>query len=616
MALRLIGLTQRYGDQTVLDGVSLHVREGDCYGFLGHNGAGKTTSMRIALGLVRPQSGRVVVDGFDAAEHPLEARARLGGLIETPGFHGHLGGRANLVLLARLQGTPRAAANAEADRLLGVVGLTAAARKPVAAYSQGMRQRLGIAQALLGRPKVVLLDEPLNGLDPEGIEEMRRVLRGLTRDEGTTVLLSSHQLHELSGLCNRVGILKQGRMLLEEETAKLFAAAGDRYVLTADGAADGVIAALGAAGLRAAPRKASDGEIELDLAGRRPSDVLRGLVGAGVAVRTFAPRPASLEEIYLASSASDGAARDAASAEAADVTTSAPKEQRAAPAPVLRALRYDVSRWMSSAAVPIAFTLPAAIAAGRVWLEVTDVAAQQSRVAAGTLSSFTEPTAFTALAQGLRWGMPALAVIAAAFAAQSVAGESASGTLRNVLLRPVGRARLAAGKAAAVLVATGVSYALLVGVAFGAAALAFDFTDVFEVSLNGFRLPLMKADEVWPDVMPALLRPLAGIAAFSLLGFLVGTLARGVAGAMAAAIGVVVAGVVALELVDPQRLPSAHVPWGALRDASAVRRLFDLSVGSSDAQPAGTAGSLWVPVAWGVAAVVVACFAIRRRSVS
>src|SRR5262245_12183043 len=158
MTLRLDSVTRRFGAHVALDAVSLHVRRGDCYGFLGHNGAGKTTAMRIALGLDRPQRGRVLVDGFDARDHPREARARMGGLIEQPGFHGHLSGTTNLVLLARLSAMDRGAARTEASRLLEAVGLAHAGSKPVRAYSQGMRQRLGIAQALLGRPAIVLLD--------------------------------------------------------------------------------------------------------------------------------------------------------------------------------------------------------------------------------------------------------------------------------------------------------------------------------------------------------------------------------------------------------------------------------------------------------------------------
>jgi len=287
--LRLIGLTRRYGGHLAVDDVSLHVRAGDCYGFLGHNGAGKTTTMRIALGLERAEAGRVIVDGFDAASFPCEARARMGGLIETPGFHGHLDGVANLATLARLQGLDRAGAKREAERLVETVGLAHAGRKRVRDYSQGMRQRLGIAQALIGSPKIVLLDEPMSGLDPEGIEEIRRLLRRLTREEGRTVLLSSHQLVEIAGLCNRIGILRQGRMLVEEETSTLLAAESSRYALASgdDAAAARILAA---AGVVATSR--GDEGLDVDVDARRPGDVARELVAQGVDLKTWAPRPA------------------------------------------------------------------------------------------------------------------------------------------------------------------------------------------------------------------------------------------------------------------------------------------------------------------------------------
>jgi len=182
---------------------------------------GKTSALRIALGLLHPQRGTVSVDGFDARRHPREARARMGGLIEVAGFYGELGGRSNLRLLARLRGLTRRDAAREADRVLELVGLRAQAAKHVHAYSQGMRQRLGIAQALLGRPRYVLLDEPTNGLDPEGIHDLRQLLRRLANETGVTILLSSHLLDEVAGLCTRIGVLHRGRMLVEAPTAEL-----------------------------------------------------------------------------------------------------------------------------------------------------------------------------------------------------------------------------------------------------------------------------------------------------------------------------------------------------------------------------------------------------------
>ena len=213
MSLHLEGLTHRFGRHVALRDVSLHVRRGDCYGFIGHNGAGKTTALRAALGLLIPQAGRVVVDGFDAARYPREARARMGGLVERPGFHGHWSGERNLFALGQLGGMSRRDAHRAARELFQRVGLSHAGQRRVRGYSQGMRQRLGVAQALLNDPPYVLLDEPTNGLDPEGVAEMRGLLRRLTRDEGVTVVISSHQLHELADLCTRVGVVREGRLV-------------------------------------------------------------------------------------------------------------------------------------------------------------------------------------------------------------------------------------------------------------------------------------------------------------------------------------------------------------------------------------------------------------------
>ena len=447
MALRLVSVTRRFGGHPALDAVSLHVRRGDCYGFLGHNGAGKTTSMRVALGLERADGGRVIVDGFDAAEHPREARARMGGLIETPGFHGHIAGGANLVLLARLQGFGREEARAEAARLLAAVGLEGAREKPVAAYSQGMRQRLGIAQALLGSPQVVLLDEPMSGLDPEGIDEVRRLLLRLTREEGMTVLLSSHQLSEIAGLCNRIGILKQGRMLLEEETSKLLAAGAGRYALaTGDDAAAARL--LEAAGVATSASPA--GGLDVALGARAPGEVARSLVSMGVELRTWAPRPPSLEEIYLRF-AQGGETQTRNQSDAGAPGT--PSSRRAPSRPAVRVAAYEVRRWMSSAAVPVLIVLPVLVAVGSVWSRHGDVERDVKEIAGGTLATASNVTAFEAFGGAIQAALPLVLLAVAGIASQSLAGENSRGTLRNLLLRPLRRFDAIAGKGAALALA-------------------------------------------------------------------------------------------------------------------------------------------------------------------
>jgi ABC-2 type transport system ATP-binding protein len=611
MSLRLAGVSIRYGDQQVLDGVSLHVRKGDCYGFLGHNGAGKTTAMRIALGLVPPDAGQVLVEGFDAARHPLEARARMGALLEVPGFHASLSGKRNLVLLARLQGIAGRAADAEADRVLEAVGLTHAASKRAGAYSQGMRQRLGIAQALLGRPRVVLLDEPTNGLDPEGIEEIRRLLRRLTREEGATVLLSSHQLHEIEGVCNRVGIIRQGKMLVEEETARLRAVHADRHLLRTgdDAAATRVLASLGLA-----PR-AEDGTLEVSLGARTAGEVAKAVVSAGIELRSFGPRATTLEEIYLRFT-HDGAARAAPAGEAPPA--SSPAERIAAPGPVRRVAAYDVRRWAASAALPLALAAPAAVAALAIVSEKVAASGDAAALAGGKVATTAHFTAFTAAARGLASGLPLLALTVAAAAAHSVAGEFGRGTLRNVALRPVGRARMIAGKTLASAGAAALGYLLLVGATLGVAGALFAFEDLVEILPGGQRFLYegFAASDLWPVLERTALVQAPAVLSFAAVGVLLGSLAKGGAGAVVGVFATTLALVGAPAILGRAAagwLPSGHLPW-LVTDASPVRRLYDLSTGVSNAA-AEDPRALWVPLAWGVVATALACLRMRRRAI-
>jgi ABC-2 type transport system ATP-binding protein len=205
-------LTKRYGKRVVVDSLSLGVERGDIFGFLGQNGAGKSTTIRIALGLVRPTSGTVRVLGFDIAQQPLKALARTGAMVEGPAFYESFSGAQNLSLLSKMSG---GAAPRRIQEVLAVVGLTSRADDPVRVYSHGMKQRLGIAQALLPAPELIILDEPTDGLDPQGIHEVRALIRKLRDDFGLTVFLSSHLLHEVEQICNRVGIIDHGRLLYQ-----------------------------------------------------------------------------------------------------------------------------------------------------------------------------------------------------------------------------------------------------------------------------------------------------------------------------------------------------------------------------------------------------------------
>jgi len=211
-ALQTEALTKRFGARTAVDRLTMCVERGDIYGFLGPNGAGKSTTLRMLLGLVRPTSGIIKFPVRAANWEYLRARSRIGAIIETPAFYENFSGRRNLQLLASLSGgVPRK----RVEEVLEIVELRDRARDPVKVYSYGMRQRLGIAQALLPTPDLIILDEPTNGLDPQGIQQTRNLIRRLRDEFKLTVLLSSHLLTEIEQLCNRVGIIHEGRLLYE-----------------------------------------------------------------------------------------------------------------------------------------------------------------------------------------------------------------------------------------------------------------------------------------------------------------------------------------------------------------------------------------------------------------
>jgi len=299
-------LTKRYGDTAAVDRLDLAVDEGTLYGFLGPNGAGKTTLIRMALGLVLPSEGTVsvlgeAVQGSEGRAGRQRALRQVGALVEEPGFWKHLSGRRNLECFAVAAGPPsdREARRSRIDRVLGLVGLEDAATKRVKAYSQGMRQRLGIALALLGAPRLLVLDEPTNGLDPSGMREVRLLLRRLA-DEGTTVFVSSHLLWEVEAICDRVGVLAKGRLVGEGRPSDL-RRTGDRVRLEVDDR-EGAVRALGA--VEGAMVVDGAGPVDGSLVVRlSPPATTAGLnatlVGAGIAVSALIPEQESLEDVFL-----------------------------------------------------------------------------------------------------------------------------------------------------------------------------------------------------------------------------------------------------------------------------------------------------------------------------
>jgi ABC-2 type transport system ATP-binding protein len=218
LILQTEALTKRYGRRIAVDGLSLSVERGDIFGFLGQNGAGKSTAIRMALGLVRPTRGRALLFGHDMARYPLRALGRVGAIVESPAFYENFSGWDNLRLLASMSG---GANRKQIEKALTLVDLLDRARDPVRSYSHGMRQRLGIAQALLPNPEFIILDEPTDGLDPQGIREVRLLLPRLRDEFNLTILLSSHLLHEVERICNVVAIIDQGHLLYQGSIGNL-----------------------------------------------------------------------------------------------------------------------------------------------------------------------------------------------------------------------------------------------------------------------------------------------------------------------------------------------------------------------------------------------------------
>jgi len=209
------GLTKRYGSKTAVDGLSLRVSRGEIFGFLGPNGAGKTTTILMLLGLTEPTAGRIDVLGFNPTRQPLQVKRLVACLPENVGYYRDLTGRQNLRYVARLNGLDDREGDSRIEEALRRVGLVEAADKRAGTYSRGMRQRLGLAELLIRRPRMMILDEPTLGLDPQGIVAILDLIRSLSAEEKVSVLLCSHQLQHVQAICDRVGIMNQGRLVAQ-----------------------------------------------------------------------------------------------------------------------------------------------------------------------------------------------------------------------------------------------------------------------------------------------------------------------------------------------------------------------------------------------------------------
>ncbi|MBO2533870.1 MAG: bacitracin ABC transporter ATP-binding protein [Thermoactinomycetaceae bacterium] len=285
-------LTKRYGNTAAVDRIRLRIEEGEVYGFLGPNGAGKTTTLKMLVGLIQPTEGTFTVFGRTFAQHRRWILSQTGALIESPSYYGHLTGRENLRIIQRLRGLPER----NVSEALRVVRLEKHQHKRVDQYSLGMKQRLGLAMALISFPKLLILDEPTNGLDPAGIEEIRELIRSLPRQYGMTVLVSSHLLSEVEQIATSVGIIHDGRLVFQGSLDSLKAKSDPAIaVKTTDNlAAERVLAGQGL------KPKERGGYLTLpDMEDRQVAEVNRTLVRAGIGVIRIEERKKILERIFL-----------------------------------------------------------------------------------------------------------------------------------------------------------------------------------------------------------------------------------------------------------------------------------------------------------------------------
>jgi ABC-2 type transport system ATP-binding protein len=292
-------LTKRYGSLLAVDGLSIQVPRGGVFGLLGPNGSGKTTTMSMLLGLITPTSGTFDLLGHNTVKGHLEALRHVGALVESAAFYPYLSGRANLQYFQGINGR---GGSRDIERLLELVGLSSRGHSRFSTYSQGMKQRLGIAYALLGDPTLLFLDEPTNGLDPAGMAEVRELIRHLG-SEGRTVLLSSHLLHEVEQVCDRVAILSRGRLIAQGAIRDLLHQRGAvRLSTTNNIKAASIISALPwVAGVTV-----ENGYLVAEAPPDRSWELTAALSDQGVAVKEMAPVQVSLERYFLEVTGNDG----------------------------------------------------------------------------------------------------------------------------------------------------------------------------------------------------------------------------------------------------------------------------------------------------------------------
>ncbi len=294
-AVETVGLSKRFGARTAVDAVSLFVPRGVAYGFLGHNGAGKTTLIRMLLGLTRASAGGATVLGLPVPDERADALSRVGAIVEEPSFYAHMTGQENLKIAAAIRGP---GTRKRIDQVLDRVGLDKRSGDRVGTYSLGMRQRLGVARCLLSDPELLILDEPMNGLDPGGMLDMRRMIRALVEEEGRTVFISSHLLDEVEKTCDVAAIIDGGRVIAQGTIEELVADRAGELVIECDDIERALTVLADDPTARALRRE--HGALRMSLLGREQAGEINSrLVAAGVVVTRLEPARHTLEERFL-----------------------------------------------------------------------------------------------------------------------------------------------------------------------------------------------------------------------------------------------------------------------------------------------------------------------------
>lgn len=301
--LSIRNLSKKLGKRQILNNISLDVRPGEIFGFLGPNGSGKTTTIKLMLGLLHIDEGEIFICGHNVATEFEAAIANIGGIIENPEMYAYLSGRQNLMHYARMYD---AVPPERVDELSRLVGLEARIDDKVAKYSLGMKQRLGVAQALLNRPRLLVLDEPTNGLDPAGIKHLRDILKQLSHSEGTAVFVSSHLLAELDLMCDRVGVIDRGSLLGIRSIEEMHQSGGEglttcEITLLDPAAAGALLEAMGIEYLL------TGRQITVTLKDAEIPDLIREIAAAGAGISAVIPRKRSLEDAFLEMTKSDPA---------------------------------------------------------------------------------------------------------------------------------------------------------------------------------------------------------------------------------------------------------------------------------------------------------------------